>query len=165
MTNNVDPDHSASEEVDWSVSTLSVKAGHISMARINIWDTVPNRCVLKLELILFYFLLMSKHCYICKFTCWKIVKKHLDWVVLCFTWVVQCFTEFLFTLYRQVFALKSCLHPSKLKSLSAAIHVHTVNVLKFQTLYSVLIWPKFCFLCNYFLKHLADSSYHNQILD
>ena len=28
---------------------------------------------------------------------------------------------------------------------------HTVNVLKFRTLYSILFWPKFCFLCSGFI--------------
>ena len=32
----------------------------------------------------------------------------------------------------------------------------TVNVLKFQTLYSLLFWPKFCFLCTCFLKYLVE---------
>ena len=33
---------------------------------------------------------------------------------------------------------------------------NTVNVLKFRTLYSILFWPKFCFLCSYFLKYLVE---------
>ena len=32
----------------------------------------------------------------------------------------------------------------------------TVNVLKFRTLYSLLFWPKFCFLCTCFLKYLVE---------
>ena len=32
----------------------------------------------------------------------------------------------------------------------------TVNVLKFQTLYPILSWPKFCFICNCFLKYLVE---------
>ena len=34
---------------------------------------------------------------------------------------------------------------------------HTmVNVLKFRTLYSLLFWPKLCFLCTCFLKYLVE---------
>ena len=32
----------------------------------------------------------------------------------------------------------------------------TVNALKFQTLYSLLFWPKLCFLCTCFLKYLVE---------
>ena len=32
----------------------------------------------------------------------------------------------------------------------------TVNVLKFQTLYSYYFWLKVCFLCSCFLKHLVE---------
>ena len=32
----------------------------------------------------------------------------------------------------------------------------TLNVLKFQTLYSILIWHKFCFLCSPFLQFLVE---------
>ena len=32
----------------------------------------------------------------------------------------------------------------------------TVNVLKFRTLYSLLFWPKLCFLCTCFLKYLVE---------
>ena len=28
--------------------------------------------------------------------------------------------------------------------------------IKFQTLYSILFWPKFCYLCCWFLKHLIE---------
>ena len=35
-------------------------------------------------------------------------------------------------------------------------HISTVNVLKFRTLYSVLFWPKLCFLCTCFLKYLVE---------
>ena len=31
-----------------------------------------------------------------------------------------------------------------------------VNILKFQTLYSILFWPKFCILCNCFLKYFVE---------
>ena len=31
-----------------------------------------------------------------------------------------------------------------------------VKVLKFRTLYSILFWPKFCFLCSCFLKYLLE---------
>ena len=34
--------------------------------------------------------------------------------------------------------------------------VFTVNVVKFQTLYFVLLRPKFCFLCSCFLKYLLE---------
>ena len=30
-----------------------------------------------------------------------------------------------------------------------------VHVIKFQTLYSILFWSKFCFLCSFFLKILS----------
>ena len=33
---------------------------------------------------------------------------------------------------------------------------HTVNALKFLTLYSILLWPKFCFLSSWFLKDLKE---------
>ena len=32
----------------------------------------------------------------------------------------------------------------------------TVNVLKFQTLYSISFWPKVCFLCTCFLQFLVE---------
>ena len=32
----------------------------------------------------------------------------------------------------------------------------TVNVLKFRTLYSIPLWPKFCSLCNCFQKYLVE---------
>ena len=32
----------------------------------------------------------------------------------------------------------------------------TVNFLKIRTLYSVLFWLKFCFLCSSFLKYLVE---------
>ena len=32
----------------------------------------------------------------------------------------------------------------------------TINVLKFQTLYSILFWPKFCFVCSCLLKYLVE---------
>ena len=34
----------------------------------------------------------------------------------------------------------------------------TANVLKFRTFYSVLFWPKFCFLCRSFLKILSGMA-------
>ena len=32
----------------------------------------------------------------------------------------------------------------------------TVNFLKFRTLYSILFWLKFCFLCSSFFKYLVE---------
>ena len=34
--------------------------------------------------------------------------------------------------------------------------VHTINFLKFRTLYSILFWLKFCFLCSGFFKYLVE---------
>ena len=31
-----------------------------------------------------------------------------------------------------------------------------VNVLQFQTLYFILFWPKFCFLCSSFVTYLVE---------
>ena len=33
---------------------------------------------------------------------------------------------------------------------------HTVNFLKFRTLYSILFWLKICFLCSSFFKYLVE---------
>ena len=34
----------------------------------------------------------------------------------------------------------------------------TVNVLKFRTLYFILFWPNFCFLCTCFFKILSPMA-------
>ena len=36
------------------------------------------------------------------------------------------------------------------------LHMYTVNFLKFRTLYSILFWLKFCFLCSSFFKYLVE---------
>ena len=36
------------------------------------------------------------------------------------------------------------------------VNLHTLNVLKFRTLCSILFWSKFCFLCSCFLKYLVE---------
>ena len=49
-------------------------------------------------------------------------------------------------------------HPVSMVSESALILSwgSRVDVLKFQTLYSFLFWPKFCFLCSRFFKYLME---------
>ena len=43
------------------------------------------------------------------------------------------------------------------KTQKKPILIITVNVLKFQTLNSILFWPKFCILCSSFLKYLVGK--------
>ena len=44
----------------------------------------------------------------------------------------------------------------ELRYLNTQCNYSMVNVLKFLTLYSILSWLKFCFLCSCFLKYLVE---------
>ena len=98
--------------------------------------------------------------------CNIVLMLHAEWVLVvslwkhtCTLWALirnawlRCFKEnplhiFFCGEIRKTFIWFPFSHKTKNKQ-------HMVNVLKFRTLYSVLSWPKFCFLCRCFLYYIV----------
>ena len=73
--------------------------------------------------------------------------------LLCMLWIlIKSASQHMFLRRINININGYCLKKKRALSLT----MHTVNDLKFQTLYSILFWLKFCFLNSCFLKYFVD---------